>query len=159
MFRRFFRRLRSANRRQDQRIVRRIMRRRRMRFSRRIDPSTACASATTQKISRDKRVTETPTETGMPTTTTANSLVAPTLEVPAGTLASRIEALADRDGGEAPSPSWRVLDVRSTFFGPNGEELRLLRLREGGGLTGLAWPRSNEGARQAAAQLVSSLLR
>lgn len=80
---------------------------------------------------------------------------APTLEVPAGTLASRIEALADRDGGEAPSSSWRVLDVRSISFGPNGEELRLLRPRKGGGLTGLTWPRSEEGARQAVAAIAN----
>jgi hypothetical protein len=75
---------------------------------------------------------------------------APTVVVPDGTVASRIEALAEREDDLIPSATWNVLDVRMTHFVREDEEqFRLLRPRRGGGLVGLSWPRTASGREQA----------
>ncbi|HSO32608.1 MAG TPA: hypothetical protein VLT33_08830 [Labilithrix sp.] len=78
---------------------------------------------------------------------------APSIDLPAGARASRVEALGAEDGDRA---AWRVLDVRETTFGDAREErFRLLRPGRGGGLTGISWPRSDDGARQASRAITS----
>jgi hypothetical protein len=80
---------------------------------------------------------------------------APTVEVPPGTFAARVEALAERAEDEVPGVTWRVLDVRATSFEEGGgERFRMLRPDPGGRLSGITWPASEEGRRQADAAIV-----
>jgi len=82
------------------------------------------------------------------------------LRVPPGTLALRIEALAESGDDEAPQPGWRILDARATLFDRSGERFHMLRPGPTAGvMSGLSWPRSNEGtahARDAIATMVST---
>jgi hypothetical protein len=77
----------------------------------------------------------------------------PSVEVPLGTRALRVEALAPDADADAPSAQWRVLDVRSTSFAIEGERFHLLRPSGRGTLIGMTWPRSESGARQAASAI------
>ena len=77
---------------------------------------------------------------------------AESLELPAGTLASRVESLADAPGDGPPNPSWQVLDVRSTRFDVEGRRFSVVRPGDHD-LAGISWPASAEGARQARAVL------
>lgn len=75
----------------------------------------------------------------------------PSITVPDGTRVSRVEAVGDEDAAHA---SWRVLDVRETFFGAaSTQRFRLLRPSRNGALAGLSWPGTDEGARQAKAAI------
>lgn len=75
----------------------------------------------------------------------------PSIAVPEGTRAARVEAVGDEG---APHATWRVLDVRETRFEPaRAERFRLLRPARNGALTGLSWPRTDDGARQAEAAI------
>lgn len=77
----------------------------------------------------------------------------PSITVPEGTRVSRVEAVGDED---SPHASWRVLDVRETFFeAASTQRFRLLRPARNGALAGLAWPRSDDGARQAKAAIAT----
>ena len=75
----------------------------------------------------------------------------PSIIVPEGTRVSRVEAVGDENAAHA---SWHVLDVRETFFeAASTQRFRLLRPARNGALAGLAWPRSDDGARQANAAI------
>jgi hypothetical protein len=76
-----------------------------------------------------------------------------TLDLPEGARADRLELDGDGPADAAPSPAWRVLDVRGITFAASGQRLRVLRPKrdEGHDLFGLDWPRGDAQAAATAA--------
>ena len=71
--------------------------------------------------------------------------------VPVGSWIHRVESLAPEGTpvDAAPSPDWRILDVRSTRFTPSGEVFSVTRPKSGGRYLTLSWPAAaqSEGTR------------
>jgi hypothetical protein len=67
-----------------------------------------------------------------------------TLAMPAGAVALRVESAGNGDIDSPPSASWRVLDVRGTWFHEQGESFLVERptVPMGAELLGLRWSRS-----------------